>query len=178
MKKGLLLLAVAAFAFTGCDKVANIENFAISNTFEEKVTLDVTDADPNAFSKDFTIDAASDSDFKNNLSNISSYGIKKLTYRVSSFTGDDATTATGMAQFYEGNTAIGAPIDMGLISFKALANSGNITEISVSNELKKTIEQKLLDNNSITLRVTGVISNKPMKADFVISMEIEALVRV
>jgi len=67
---------------------------------------------------------------------------------------------------------------MGLISFKALANSGNVTEISVSNELKKTIEQKLLDNNSITLRVSGVISNKPMKADFIISMEIEALVRV
>jgi hypothetical protein len=178
MKRGFLLIAVAAFAFTACDKVASIENFAISNTFEEVVTLDVKDSDPTAFAKDFTIDATTDSDFKNNLSNIASYNIKKLSYKVSAFSGDDATTATGVAQFYDGVNAIGAPIDMGVISFKALLNSGNVSEISVSNDLKKLVQEKLLNNNAVTLRVTGVLSDKPMKADLVISLEVEALVRV
>lgn len=171
-------MALAAFAFTSCDKIAEIENFGVKHTFEQELNLDVKDSDPDQFATDYTLDVKSNKDFEDNISKISGYTVKSLSYRISDFEGADVATATGQIQFYNETTPIGHVIDMGVISFKALENSGNSVEIPVSEELKTLLQDQLLNNNSIRVVIGGVVSEKPLMATTVLAMEIEALVKV
>jgi len=171
-------MALAAMAFTSCDKVAEIENFAIKNSFEHVLKLDVKDTDPTAFVNSYTIDLSSDKEFKDNLSKISGYTLKSLTYRIDKFSGKESTTASGMIQFYDDADPIGKPIDLGKISFKAMNEAGTVTDLPLSSELKKLLQDKLMTSKSITIRVGGEVSDKPMTADFALALEIEALVKV
>lgn len=171
-------MAIAAFAFTSCDKVADIENFAVGNNFEHELTLDVPATGPMAYAETYTIETDSDADFRENLSKISGYTFNRFTYRVEAFTGDGAATGTGIIQFFSGAGPLGDPIDLGTIRFEDLKNSGEVMEIPVSDDLKRMLEDQLLNNNSVTIEFGGAVTAQPLTADFVLGMEVEALVRV
>ena len=178
MKKSLLFLAAAAFAFTSCDKIAEIENFGVGHTFDQEFVLDVKDSDPTTFQDDFVVDVTSDKDFADNLSKISGYTVNKVSYRISDFTGNSGTTATGSIQFFNETSPLGSVIDMGLISFEAMLNSGNSVEIPVSDDLKTILQDQLLNNHTLRIVLDGEVSDKPMTATTVLELEIEALVKV
>ena len=178
MKKGLLLLLLAGFTLVSCDQVGEIENFAVNHKFEKSMVLDVSATDPSTFASDFTIETSDDDDFKNNLSKISKYTVSTFSYRIASFNGDESITSTGIVQFMDGASAIGDPIDLGVVNFRSLQNSGLEVEIPVSDDLKTLVQNKLLSNNSISVRVSGEVSDKPLTAEFVLGLKIEALVSV
>lgn len=178
MKKGLLFMAIAAFAFTSCDKVANIENFAVGNNFEKVLKLDVPATGPMTYAEEFAISTDSDPDFKDNLSKISGYTVKNFTYRIGAFTGDGSAIGSAVCQFVDGTNPIGDPISISAINFEAQFNSGDVVEIPVSNDLRLKIEDQLLNNNFITIKMGGAVTAQPMTADFVVGMEVEALVKV
>jgi hypothetical protein len=178
MKKVFLLMAIASMAFTSCDKITEIENFAVGHPFEQSFLLDIKDSDPSEFFTDYNVDVSSNKDFADNLDKISGYTIKSLFYRVASFEGDDATTSTGAVQFFNDSSPLGSPIDLGLISFKALADSGNNVDIPLSDDLLAAIQDNLLSNNAIRVVLYGAVSNKPVKSEIVMTIEIEALVKV
>ena len=171
-------MAIGVLAFTSCDKVPKIENFGVKHTFEHELEMDVKDSDPDKYAVDFVIDVKSDKDFADNISKISGYTVKSLNYRIAEFKGDAATSATGVVQFYNETTPIGKPIDMGLISFQAMVNSGNSIEIPLSEELSVLIQDHLLNSHYIKVALFGAVSNKPLYAKTVVSLEIEALVKV
>jgi hypothetical protein len=178
MKKSLLFLFVAAIGFTACDKVGEIENFAVDHKFEESVVLDVKASDPSEYYSDIVIETASDPDFQKNLSKISRYSIQSVSYRIAQYTGDPSTTATGVVQFMIDGNNVGDPIDLGTIKFKSMLDSETSVEIPVSDALKKEMQDGLLDSDAVTLRVAGNVSDKPVTAEFVVAMDIEALVSV
>lgn len=163
---------------TACNEIKDIENFAVDHTFEKSVVLDLKANDPNAFFNDFTFETADQQEFKDNLAEISNYAIKTVTYRIADFSGEESITSVGMIQFMEGNNTIGNAIDLGTIQFNSLFNSGETIEIPVSDELKNAIQDNLLNTNSITVRIGGEVSDTPVKAEFVLAIEIEALVNV
>ncbi|MGB0390845.1 MAG: hypothetical protein ACPGRC_03645 [Salibacteraceae bacterium] len=180
MKRGILFLIIAAvgFGFTSCDKIDEIENFAVDNKFEKSVDLNIGANDPTTFSKDIVIEASSDPDFQKNLSKISGYSVKKLTYRIASFTGDASITGTGEFTFYSGGVALGAPVELGVIQFQSFLESGEEKEIFISDNLKKEVQSKLLASNEITVNFNGGVSGNPIDAEIIVAMEIEAQVKV
>lgn len=178
MKKVLLFMAVASMAFTSCDKIAEIENFAVGHPFEQSFVLDIKDSDPSDYFVDYNLDVASNKDFADNLDKISGYTIKSLKYRVASFDGVDGATSAGAVQFFNDSSPLGSPLDLGLISFKALADSGNDVDIPLSDELQAAIQDNLLSNNSLRIVMFGTVSDKPIKSEMIMTIEIEALVKV
>ncbi len=178
MKKGLLFLLVAGLGFGACDKINEIENFAVGHKFEHPVTLEIGENDPTTFIKDFPIDMSSDQEFKDNLSKISNYTLSTFSYRVAEYTGDDNITATGMVQFTDGVNAIGNPVDLGLINFKEMQNSGSEQDIVISDDLKNAVQDQLLNNDRIVVQLAGMASGKPVTAELVMSIQVEALVKV
>ena len=171
-------MAIAAFAFTSCDKIADIENFGVNHTFEHELKLDLKDTDPSQFAADYTVDVTSDEDFADNIKKISGYTVKSLNYRISEYDGGDATSATANIQFFNEADPIGKAIDMGVISFNAMANSGNSIDIPISEDLKVLLQDHLLSENTIRVVVSVEVSDKPIIATTVLAMEIEALVKV
>ena len=144
-------MALAALAFTSCDKIPEIKNFAVDNKFEHDFTLDIKANDPHAFVSDYKIDMADDPDFKENLAKIDGYTVKNLTYRIGSFTGDESITANAAVMFFNGTEQIGDPIVLDNVDFKQLLDSAKEVEIPVSDEMKTKIQDNLLNNSSITI---------------------------
>ncbi len=177
MKKGLLLFIVAGLGFGACDQIEEIENFAVDHKFEKTVVLDISETDPDMFYEDFSFETTDDKDFRDNLSKISNYSVKTLSYRVSDFAGADDISAMGLVQFMNETNNIGDPIDLGKINFLDLKNSGTEIEIPISDELKTLIQNQLLENDMIKMRVGALVSGKPFTAEMVLALEIEALVK-
>lgn len=178
MKKALLLFFIAGLGFGACDQIKEIENFAVDHKFEKNVTLEIAETDPDMFYQDFAIETSDDKDFEDNISNISSYSVKSLSYRVSEFVGVDDITAMGAVQFMDDANNIGDPVDLGEINFLELKNSGEEIEIPITDDLKTMIQDQLLSSDEIIMRVGALVSDKPFTAEIVLALEIEALVKV
>lgn len=180
MKKGLLFLLVGAlgFGFTSCDKIDEIENFAVDHKFEESYVLDIPNGPNTTYAITSVIDPSSNADFKENLSKISNYSVKKLTYRISEYTGDQFTMATAMIHFRSGGNMIGSPITLDPFSFQSMLESGNEVEIVVDDATKTQVQDMLLANNEIEVEFMGAVSAVPVKATVVVGLELEAAVKV
>lgn len=177
MKKGLLLLsAIAILGFNSCTEVAEALDFGIPITFEEQYSMDILDGSPNTFEEVMVIDATGNQDVKDNISNISKFDLNKVWFTVTSFTGDEGITTDAIVQFYNDEGNIGNPISTGTIEFKKLVDSGDETIIVISNELKTTLEGKLLDDQIFKMRLSGTVSGSPMTANLNVFVTVEAKV--
>jgi hypothetical protein len=178
MKKGFLFMAIAALAFTSCDKIPEIKNFAVDNKFETEFTLDIKANDPLAFESDYTVDMKDNADFKENLAQIDGYTVKSLSYKIGSFTGEESISANANVQFFNGTDQIGSDITLDNIAFKALLDSETEVDIPVSDEMKRMIQDNLLNNSSITIKFGGDVSDAPILSKIIFGLELEALVKV
>ena len=177
MKKGLFLFAaIAILGFTSCDEVAKALDFGIPITFEEQYALDIPDGAPNTFEEVMVIDATGNQEVKDNISNISRFELNKVWFTVTSFTGDDAITSDVTVQFYNDEGNIGNPINTGVVEFRKLVDSGDETIIVLSDELRTTLEGKLLSDQVFSMRLSGTVSGTPMTADLSVFVTVEAKV--
>ena len=163
--------------FNSCNEVAKLVDFGIPMTFEEQLEMDISSTDDNVFENVMVIDASGNQDVKDNIDNIANFDIGKLTFKISSFTGNDAIVSDGFVQFFNDEGNIGNPISTGLIEFRKLTDSGNEVEIPVDNDLKNTLEEKLLNDQIFSMRIYGTVSDKPMKADISVFITVEAKVK-
>ncbi len=171
-------MALAAFAFTSCDKIPEIKNFAVDNKFEQEFTLDIKAGDPLVFFADETVDMSDNDDFRENLSKIDGYTVKTLTYKIGSYTGEESISASAYIQFFNDASPLGDPIIISDMAFKQLLDSGAETEIPVSDELKQMVEDNLLNNSKITIRFAGQVTDAPVLSNIIFGIELEALVKV
>ena len=177
MKRGLIFMAITAFiGLSSCDKVAELVDFGIPMSKEQAFVIDITATDANTFDKVMDIDESGNQEVKDNIENISEFDIKKMAYKVTSYTGDPAIVGDGMIQFYNMYGNLGDPVSTGPIEFKTLSDSGAEVEISVSNELRSTLETKLLEDQAFSMRFYGTVSGKPVRADMLMLVELEAKV--
>ena len=179
MKRNLLMLALGALVgFSSCDKLDEITSLALPTTLENPVTLSISETDTNLFMEEFLVDISSDQDIKDNLSKISDVNLQKISFKVTSFTGDPVTIATGDVQFFDDLGNIGDPILIEPFNFKQMVDDATEVEIPVSNELKSTLEERLMSNNSFAMKIYGMVSTKPIEANMVILVKLEAKVDV
>jgi len=160
-----------------CDEVAEALDFGIPMTFDHAFVMSISATDDNTFEEVMAVDASGNQEVKDNIDHIAKFDLNKVAFIVTSFTGDDAIVADGMVQFFNDEGNIGAPISTGNIAFKALVDSGDETIIAVSNELKSTLEDKLLQDQAFSMRMYGTVSDKPITTNMTMIVEVEAKVK-
>lgn len=179
MKKGLLLFVAAlSIGFTSCDKIDEIENFAIDHKFEHSMDLKLADGDPTAFRESMVINMNSDEEFAKNLSKISNYSIKKLSLKVSNYVGDDANVGAVELDIYNAQGSSVGKIEGINVEFKKMNESGDEQEILIDDAMKTKIQDLLMANNSLIMYVQGAVTSTPMDAKLTLGVEVEAAVKV
>lgn len=178
MKKLLSIFTAGLFVFASCDEVKELADFEIGHTFEYTLNMDITDADSVAFEEEITVDTSVDPNFQDNLSNIKNYSVETLNLSVTSFQGTNTTTANGKVQFFGNGIAVGQPITVPTMEFEALLQSGESVAVIIPEDIQAELEQKLMDAETITVRLFGEVSEKPMNADILVALRIEATVGV
>lgn len=172
------MIVAVAIGFGSCTKIDEIKNLSIPKTFETPVSLIISDTDTNVFVKEMVIDAAGDQEIKDNISNLSGFNLKKLSYKVTSFTGNPSTVADAKLQFFNAEGNFGSPITIDPILFESMVASDTEMEIPISEDLRSILEEKLLSDQTFSMRFYGMVNLKPMMADLTVFVSVEALVEL
>jgi hypothetical protein len=161
MKRTILLFMTSVAILYSCDKLS----FNIDNTFKVSADVNLDANDDLTYSGNVTIDAASDQEVANNLSNISSYTVNSIDFSISDFElGSDSTTSTFSVSFYSGGSQIGSTISsQDPLPLPQLSASGQKINLPIDAATITAIQNALLSNNQVTIEYEGTVSEVPVK---------------
>lgn len=177
MKRVMLALTAALFIFTSCEEVEELANFEIGKTFEYTVNLVVDQTDTTAFSEEVTIETSVDPNFKDNASKIANYSVGTFQLSIPAYQGADGILADGQITFMADGATLGSAITMPQIDFKKLNDSGESVEVIIPDDTKSAIENSLMNANLVTIQLQGQVSGKPVNADVLMAIRIDAEVQ-
>lgn len=171
----LLFVSVALLSFSNCDKI--LEAFDIESPFSTVFPINVEPTDELIFMETKTIDISNNSDFENNKDKIDKFTIKRVYYKVISYEGDAAILGSGTFTFKDEDTQIGDAIVQNNINFQSLLDSGEQVDLNITDNTKNALSGLIKQKMKFSIKMEGLISDKPAYIDVEIFVVISASVK-
>lgn len=161
----LLLLMISAFS---CDEVDKLTEFDVTDDFSTTLNVSIppdSEGMPQSYTKSTTISIVSNEQIKDNLNLIQSISLNSLTYEISNFAGEEGATLT------EASLSIGSTsIAIGNINLKTSDDNNTVYNIEDSGQLN-AIASALKTDPTITVTVSGTVSETPVAFDIIINID-------
>lgn len=161
----LLLLMISAIS---CDEIDKLTEFDVTDDFSTTVNVSVpldSEGMPQSYTNSTTISIVSNQQINDNLNLIQSISLNSLAYEISNFTGAEGATLT------EASLNIGATnIAISNINLKASDDNNTVYSIEDSGQIN-AIASALKTNPTITVTVSGTVSETPVSFDIIISID-------
>jgi hypothetical protein len=171
---GLSFLSIMMLGFANCDKIAEALN--LDSPFSATFIIDIGANDPLLFLETKEIDLSSNQDFQNNKDKIENFTINEVYYLVNNYIGEPGILGSGSITFLNGSTQIGDAITQTDVDFFALFESGDKTVIPISDATKNALQNTLKDEMKVTVKIEGLMSDKPVYVDLELYLQITAKV--
>lgn len=169
MKNYILPLIALAFAFTGCDE---LKEKSFDASYAKNLTVDVDEnSGDGAFDISEVLNALSNENLEQVQDKIKSYDIREMSYKIWEYDGPVTSEMQGEIKILNGN---GDVLFSSAIAPELLVDM-NADEayrlIEMTDEEEKVITDALLNDNSVTVRATGTVSEVPVH--FVLQMRVD-----
>ena len=172
MKKIRIIAAMTllTFTFAACDKVEDLLEFDLDFSLDETFSVVTTSPDDVTYSDTRTINVNDDGNISENLDNIKSYEVEKVTITVTNLVTNGTPSISDMAFALTHSTGNITIESTQTLSLSALQASG-ATDLGVSPDLLNKIKEMFVAGGDITLGAVATVENGPASFDITISIE-------
>jgi len=170
MKKTIKLVGVAIFAMSlvlvSCDDdIIDVLDIDFDTSISEDIPV-VIDQGQESVNETLVVSLDND-DTHDYLSKIEDIDIKKITYKIIDFSGDETGTLNG--------TVSAGGVTLGVLNFIVSDNVNTVFEITDAAILNQ-VEDVLLDDLEVTVAVSGTCTALTEAMNFKISVDIDATI--
>ncbi len=170
MKYSGYILIISLATLFGCNKIESLGTVDVNGDIEKDFNVSITSSDPSTFTDTFNIEAGSNSHIAKYLSQIKSYTVSKVTYRIANYSGAQGVTLTGHIKF--GSISY----DLTNVDLKTLSDNATVTTIPFDKVSLDAIAADFKDGNSVAGTIDGTVSDKPVS--FTVAVVVSAVVNV
>jgi len=169
----IVALALVALLAGACSLLDKADDVNFDATLDETIVVNETDEDSEVvYAKTIVLDAASDPDINKYKDKIDAFTIKKVSYQVTSFTGDN-TVFSGTLSFGDASTStptIAATITN--LNLQQAYSSGQVFDLAVNQTDVDKIETLLKDDKAVKLYLDGFLSSTPVSSSIKVILEV------
>lgn len=168
----LLVLMISAFS---CEDLDELTEFDITEDFSTSFNVSVpedSDGMPASFTESAGVDIATNQQIQDNLGLIQDVALNSLTYEISDFAGAEGATLTEASLNFGGVT-----IEISDINLQQSDIENTIYTIA-DESLLNAIANELENNISISIAVTGTVSETPVVFDVDVNLDVTATIDV
>ncbi len=155
----LMVILLLIGGIQGCNKVKDVSTVDINGDLQKTITVTITENDTTAVSEQFSVDASSNAEIQKYLKNVKQYQVKKITYKISDYTGStkvDPVILNGTLNF---GTVSAAITDLNL---QSASTSGNEIDSGLTQDDLNTLATDMENGNSLSGDLEGSVSGKPV----------------
>jgi hypothetical protein len=181
MKSNLLKLPLAAallgfllLGFSNCDKIAEALN--LEAPFSTNFIINVTENDELLYMSEELIDLSSNQDFEDNKDKLDNFVLTEMYYEVVDYTGEPGILGSGSTTFYNGSSQVGDAITQSDVDFYSLLESGEKVNLPITDATKNAVQNTLQNEMKITIKIEGLVTDKPVYINLKVTLKISAKV--
>ena len=162
-------LTLLTFTFSGCDKVEDLLEFDLAFSLDETFPVASTLSEDVTYSDTRTINVSDDGNISENLDNIKSYEVEKVTITVTNLTTTGTPSISDMAFALTHSTGNITIESTQTLSLAALQASG-ATDLGVNTDILNNIKDMFTAGGDITLGAVATVEDGPASFDITISI--------
>ena len=150
-----LVVVIASFTFTSCKQIKDLADIEFGTEITTKIPVHF-DANVDKESIDlFKVLSLDNSDTHDYLSHFEDVSIKKMTFKIVEFKGDDSSAAITSVDFYADNVELLSNLEFNIYEAYTNQTIFEVVDVAKINQIANLLK----NNKNLTIRLTGDYSS-------------------